>query len=54
VNEYVAQRLPEVAPDVAHGRMIVAHLGSGASLIGQYDPDLLIGGQGSDTLRRQG
>lgn len=30
--EYVAARLPEVAADVAHGRVIVAHLGSGASM----------------------
>jgi acetate kinase len=30
--EYMAQRLPEVAPEIAHGRVIVAHLGSGASM----------------------
>ena len=30
--EYIAQRLPEVAPDIAGGRVIVAHLGSGASM----------------------
>jgi acetate kinase len=30
--EYVAQRLREVAPDVANRRVIVAHLGSGASM----------------------
>jgi acetate kinase len=30
--EYVAQRLPQVAPDVAGARVIVAHLGSGASM----------------------
>jgi acetate kinase len=30
--EYVAQRLREVAPSVAAGRVIVAHLGSGASM----------------------
>ena len=30
--EYIASVLPEVAPDVAEGRIIVAHLGSGASL----------------------
>jgi acetate kinase len=30
--EYIAQRLPEVAPEVAQGRVIVAHLGSGASM----------------------
>lgn len=30
--EYIAERLTEVAPDVAGGRVIVAHLGSGASM----------------------
>jgi acetate kinase len=30
--EYVAQRLLEIAPTVAAGRVIVAHLGSGASM----------------------
>ncbi|HYV34418.1 MAG TPA: acetate/propionate family kinase [Gemmataceae bacterium] len=30
--EYVASILPEVAPEIAYGRVIVAHLGSGASL----------------------
>jgi acetate kinase len=30
--EYIANRLPEVAPEVASGRVIVAHLGSGASM----------------------
>lgn len=30
--EWVASRLPEVAPDLAAGRVVVAHLGSGASL----------------------
>ena len=30
--EYVAERLRQVAPDVAIGRVIVAHLGSGASM----------------------
>ena len=30
--EYIASVLPEVAPEIAHGRVIVAHLGSGASL----------------------
>jgi acetate kinase len=30
--EYIATALPEVAPDIAEGRVIVAHLGSGASL----------------------
>jgi acetate kinase len=30
--EYIAGRLAEVAPDIASGRVIVAHLGSGASM----------------------
>src|SRR3954462_13291416 len=30
--EYIASRLPEVAPQIASGRIIVAHLGSGASM----------------------
>jgi acetate kinase len=30
--EYIASTLPQAAPDVADGRVIVAHLGSGASL----------------------
>ena len=30
--EYIASVLPQVAPDIADGRVIVAHLGSGASL----------------------
>src|SRR6185436_1625281 len=30
--EYIASRLPDVAPAIAGGRVIVAHLGSGASM----------------------
>jgi len=30
--EYIAQRLPDVAPGIADGRVLVAHLGSGASM----------------------
>jgi acetate kinase len=30
--EYVANRLPDVAPNIARGRVVVAHLGSGASM----------------------
>ena len=30
--EYIASVLPEIAPEIAAGRVIVAHLGSGASL----------------------
>jgi acetate kinase len=35
--EYVAERLREVAPAVAKGRVIVAHLGSGASMCALAD-----------------
>lgn len=35
--EYVASVLPEVAPEIAGGRVIVAHLGSGASLCAMRD-----------------
>jgi acetate kinase len=35
--EYIASVLPEVAPAVARGRVIVAHLGSGASLCALRD-----------------
>lgn len=30
--EFIAQRLGEIAPDVASGRVVVAHLGNGASM----------------------
>ena len=30
--EYIAERLRDVAPDIAKGRVVVAHLGSGASM----------------------
>ena len=35
--EYIASTLPEVAPDIARGKVIVAHLGSGASLCALND-----------------
>lgn len=35
--EYVACTLPEVAPEIARGRVVVAHLGSGASLCALKD-----------------
>ena len=35
--EYIASILPEVAPDIAKGKVIVAHLGSGASLCALKD-----------------
>ncbi|MHB1615851.1 MAG: hypothetical protein ACYCUX_01060, partial [Metallibacterium sp.] len=30
--EYIASRLPSIAPELARGRTVVAHLGNGASL----------------------
>jgi acetate kinase len=30
--EYIASQLPRLAPDIAQGRVVVAHLGSGASM----------------------
>ncbi len=35
--EYIARQLPKVAPEVAAGRVIVAHLGSGASMCALRD-----------------
>ncbi len=35
--EYIASVLPDVAPGIAHGRVIVAHLGSGASLCAMWN-----------------
>ena len=35
--EYIATALPDVAPEIAGGRVIVAHLGSGASLCALKD-----------------
>src|SRR4051812_33756754 len=35
--EYIASVLPQVAPEISSGRVIVAHLGSGASLCAMKD-----------------
>ena len=35
--EYIASALPSIAPEIAHGRVIVAHLGSGASVCALRD-----------------
>jgi acetate kinase len=35
--EYIARRLAQLDPDLAKGRVIVAHLGNGASLCGMRD-----------------
>jgi acetate kinase len=34
--EYIAKVLPKVAPEIANGRVIVAHLGNGASMCALY------------------
>jgi acetate kinase len=41
--EYIASRLPQVAPEIRNGRVIVAHLGSGASMCA------LMGGRSIET-----
>jgi acetate kinase len=35
--EYIASALPQAAPEIAHGRVVVAHLGNGASLCAMRD-----------------
>jgi acetate kinase len=35
--EYIVGRLPEVAPEIAGGRVVIAHLGSGASMCAVKD-----------------
>jgi len=35
--EYISTLLPQVAPEIAHGRVVVAHLGSGASMCAMKD-----------------
>lgn len=35
--EYVADRLPQIAPDIARGRVLVAHLGNGASMCALFE-----------------
>jgi acetate kinase len=35
--EYIASVLPEVAPEIARGRIIVAHLGNGASMCALFE-----------------
>jgi acetate kinase len=34
--EYIASQLPKLAPDIAKGRVVVAHLGSGASMCAMH------------------
>jgi acetate kinase len=35
--EYIASVVPEIAPEIADGRLIIAHLGSGASLCAMHN-----------------
>ena len=35
--EYIASVLPQATPAIAEGRVVVAHLGNGASLCGMQD-----------------
>ena len=35
--EYISRRLGEIAPETAKGRVVVAHLGSGASMCALFD-----------------
>ncbi|HTO70675.1 MAG TPA: acetate/propionate family kinase [Myxococcota bacterium] len=51
--EYIASVLPEVAPEIAEGRVIVGHLGSGASLcalLGRRSVDSTLGFTALDGL----
>jgi acetate kinase len=51
--EYIASRLPEVAPEIAQGRVVVAHLGSGVSacaLVGGRSVDSTMGFTALDGL----
>jgi acetate kinase len=51
--EYVAGRLPEVAPDIAKGKVVVAHLGSGCSmcaLVAGHSVEATMGFSGLDGL----
>jgi acetate kinase len=51
--EYIASALPEVAPEIAEGRVLVAHLGSGASvcaLRGRMSTDSSLGFTALDGL----
>ena len=51
--EHIASRLPEVAPEIAQGRVVVAHLGSGVSacaLVGGRSVDSTMGFTALDGL----
>jgi len=48
--EYIAQRLAEVAPDIAKGRVVVAHLGSGCSMCALVDGRSVEPSMGFSTL----
>jgi acetate kinase len=48
--EYVSERLKEIAPDVAGGRVIIAHLGNGASMCAVRDSRSVATTMGFSTL----
>jgi acetate kinase len=48
--EYVSARLKEIAPDVAAGRVIIAHLGNGASICALSDGRSVASTMGFSTL----
>ncbi|WP_334174978.1 acetate/propionate family kinase [Pseudoxanthobacter sp.] len=48
--EYIAERLQEVAPELARGRTIVAHLGSGCSMCAMVDGKSMESTMGFSTL----
>ena len=48
--EYVSKRLREIAPDVAKGRVVVAHLGNGASMCALRDGNSIASTMGFSTL----
>jgi acetate kinase len=48
--QYIAQRLREIAPELARGRVVVAHLGSGASICALRDGRSIEGTRGFTAL----
>ena len=48
--EYIASELAEVMPDIATGRVVVAHLGNGASMCGMIDGESVSSTMGFSAL----
>jgi acetate kinase len=48
--EYVSGRLSEIAPEIARGRVVIAHLGNGASMCGLLDGRSVASTMGFSTL----